>query len=132
MAAAAQLEGRYGLDSSRKCPPTRLTRGIRLTRAQATHQFAWSEPREHRPAARLPRRKVHDCDQFERPRSEAEAALPQVDLEFLDTAAAADRWRAAQRRRIPRRQEAQRVVAHMQKVGDPGCEQTLRRHEQAV
>src|ERR1700729_1465296 len=71
-------------------------------------------------------RKKYDRTDLQRRSCEPIASASQIELEFLDAAAAADYRRAPNGRRILALYPAQRVCGNVQEVCDTGCKQRIR------
>src|SRR6185437_14362039 len=120
MSAAAQLEGWQAADGPREHPPAPEAAGIRLGVSQAGKELARSERSQRRCGPGTPRAKLHHAHQLDRTGRETKTRLPEIDFQLLHAASAAYGRRLPQLGRLPRRQEAKRLPANVQKVGDTG------------
>jgi hypothetical protein len=112
--------------------PTRLIDRVRLACLNSRHNLLPAKWCQQRTLARRLGRNKHDTRDCKRSRGKAELRAPQIDLEFLHAAAAADDGRLPDNGCAGSRHRVKRIAADVQKVRDSGGEHRIRRHKYAV
>jgi hypothetical protein len=132
MAAPAQIKPGSGGNALPECGPSRLIDRVRLAFFKSRNSLATTQWCQQGTPARRLGGNEYDTGDFQRTCGEAKFRAPQINLELLHAAAAADNGRSADQRRTGSRKGVQRIAAYVQKIRNSRREHRIRRHKYAV